>query len=673
LGIGGAGNTEGMLTVGTGTITDKNGIVLLRGAASSVSATQAAIFNELNGIGSGESLTFRSPSGYKFQNNDGTSELARLTSTGLGIGTSSPGAKLDVVGTARVSGVSGTGYQGLRLFGTGTAYNYMQIDNTGGVINFGVENSSGGAILAGTSAYATVLSSYSNTPIQFGTNNTLRMTLDSAGNLGLGVTPSAQGATYRAINLSSSASYFSIAGQGANACEGNLLWNARTTGNETFAYMNTGDQATRFRQAGEFSWHTAPSGTAGNAISFTQAMTLDSNASLILDGGTGKGRITLENGATANTIFSTLTAFGGYNILRNRASQHQWLDSAGTQAMTLDASGNFAVGSSSPVVRFQSGGATGTTAWAWFGGNSTNPPASCTFGTLFGTNLSQGNSEANLVWGSGISSSQYFAIGKWSGSAYAEQVRIDYNGNLGIGTTTTDPYSLGSEGKSLALNSPNGSTGSILSISAGGTRYGYLFANASNVVLSAYANIPLTFRTNDIERARIDSSGNFMVGTTSQVSTSILSIVGGAGRNGAGVQVASGQTGVIYTNTGAYNYNAANFQYNGSEVGYIQVQSALTLYATTSDYRLKNITGPITNSGAYIDSLKPVEGTWKADGSTFVGLIAHETQEVSRTVVATGTKDGEQTQGMDYSSAEIIANLIAEIQSLRKRLAAAGI
>jgi hypothetical protein len=39
-------------------------------------------------------------------------EQMRLTSTGLGIGTSSPAVKLDVVGAARVSGVSGTGIQG---------------------------------------------------------------------------------------------------------------------------------------------------------------------------------------------------------------------------------------------------------------------------------------------------------------------------------------------------------------------------------------------------------------------------------------------------------------------------------------------------------------------------------------------------------------------------------
>ena len=103
------------------------------------------------------------------------------------------------------------------------------------------------------------------------------------------------------------------------------------------------------------------------------------------------------------------------------------------------------------------------------------------------------------------------------------------------------------------------------------------------------------------------------------------------------------------------------------------ISTTLRSTNTSSDYRLKDITGPITTSGAYIDSLNPVEGTWKADGSTFVGLIAHEVQEASRTTVATGTKDGAEMQGMDYSSAELIANLIAEIQSLRQRLSAANL
>ena len=112
-----------------------------------------------------------------------------------------------------------------------------------------------------------------------------------------------------------------------------------------------------------------------------------------------------------------------------------------------------------------------------------------------------------------------------------------------------------------------------------------------------------------------------------------------------------------------------NFYASGGLAGQITSGGTTTNYNTSSDYRLKNVTGPVQNSGQYIDALKPVEGTWKADGSVFVGLIAHEVQDVSRTAVATGEKDGEEMQSMDYSSAEIIANLIAEVQSLRQRVA----
>jgi hypothetical protein len=160
------------------------------------------------------------------------------------------------------------------------------------------------------------------------------------------------------------------------------------------------------------------------------------------------------------------------------------------------------------------------------------------------------------------------------------------------------------------------------------------------------------------ERARIDSSGNLLVGCTAIPSASV-----------AGISLQATRLLTIGINTTANTFVQQFFNPNGV-VGSITLSGSAAAFNTSSDYRLKNITGPITNSGAYIDSLNPVEGTWKADGSTFVGLIAHEVQEASRTTVATGTKDGEQMQGMDYSSAEIIANLIAEVKSLRQRLAA---
>jgi hypothetical protein len=170
---------------------------------------------------------------------------------------------------------------------------------------------------------------------------------------------------------------------------------------------------------------------------------------------------------------------------------------------------------------------------------------------------------------------------------------------------------------------------------------------------------------------RIDSSGNLLVGTTQTPATLLTDGYGGFAYDSASNYIVSS----AFNGASAFfkrensNGPVVGFLRDGTDVGNISVTTTATAYNTSSDYRLKDVAGPITNSGAYIDALKPVQGSWKADGSRFIGLIAHEVQEVSETPIATGEKDGEEMQGMDYSAPELIANLIAEIQSLRARVA----
>jgi hypothetical protein len=226
---------------------------------------------------------------------------------------------------------------------------------------------------------------------------------------------------------------------------------------------------------------------------------------------------------------------------------------------------------------------------------------------------------------------------------------LDASGNLLIGGTTTP-----SGGKANNFVNLGGSGG--FWTKSGGVGY-----------FGTFDNYAMVFATNDTERARITSGGDLLVGTTTYGGGAN---VAGAGLNPVGqiaVERDGGAAGVF--NRFSSDGNLVLFRRQGTTVGSIDVTTTATAYVTSSDYRLKNITGLITNSGAYIDSLKPVEGTWKADGSVFVGLIAHEVQESSRTRIATGTKDGEEMQGIDYSASEIIANLIAELQSLRARVA----
>jgi hypothetical protein len=101
-----------------------------------------------------------------------------------------------------------------------------------------------------------------------------RLVLSTSGNLGLGVTPSAWDSGYRALQVGTRASF----AQGSiDTYVGNNWINDGTN-----KYIGTAAASLYGQTAGVHAWYTAPSGTAGNPISFTQAMTLDASGNLSL-------------------------------------------------------------------------------------------------------------------------------------------------------------------------------------------------------------------------------------------------------------------------------------------------------------------------------------------------------------------------------------------------------
>jgi hypothetical protein len=181
------------------------------------------------------------------------------------------------------------------------------------------------------------------------------------------------------------------------------------------------------------------------------------------------------------------------------------------------------------------------------------------------------------------------------------------------------------------------------------------------------------------EVARFDTAGIFYAGATSFYNGGLYAKSLFSSSLKALTAVTTDSTGGGYTAIAAARQNSDGSViecWRGSTiVGQIQVSASGTSYGTISDYRLKSNPQTLTGSGAFIDGLKPKTWTWEADGSQGVGFIAHEAAQVAPKSV-TGHKDALDSkgnplyQGMDYGSSEIIANIVAELQSLRARVAA---
>ena len=185
------------------------------------------------------------------------------------------------------------------------------------------------------------------------------------------------------------------------------------------------------------------------------------------------------------------------------------LQTAGTTALTVDTSANVGIGTASPSNRLHVVSAAGTVQVKW--SDATNGTAN--LDTASG--LSRMWTNVGLAFGTGA-------------ETYTERMRIDSSGNLLVGITA--PTFSASTRKSIEIN---GSTDSFITFGAGGSAIGYLYAAASEARLFSFANVPLTFGTNNTERARIDSSGNLLVGLTTAIGVGVNSssnfIVGSSG------------------------------------------------------------------------------------------------------------------------------------------------
>jgi hypothetical protein len=157
--------------------------------------------------------------------------------------------------------------------------------------------------------------------------------LDSAGNLGLGVTPSAWWDTSRAFQLGSGAS---VNARTNNASFAEIGANVFLNSSASPTYIATA-AASRYQQSGGgHFWFTAPSGTAGNAISFTQAMTL-----------TAGGALRLANSSFPELYFDSTPGTSVAAISVDAANSAMRFFTNGSERARIHANGAFSVLSTS--------------------------------------------------------------------------------------------------------------------------------------------------------------------------------------------------------------------------------------------------------------------------------------------------------------------------------------
>jgi hypothetical protein len=252
----------------------------------------------------------------------------------------------------------------------------------------------------------------------------------------------------------------------------------------------------------------------------------------------------------------------------------------------------------------------------------------------------------------------------------SERMRIDSSGNVGIGTSSPTS-ALDVSGKITAVKGSSGgitigdvSTNSNSVLRMQGTSAGKNWQIANNLNVAGLEFTPSTTNggtTFTTPAVAIDSSGNLLVGTTSQIGSGKVNIsFAGDSLNGLTLQTTYASLGSNYLSF----YNSA-----GTNTGTINQNGTTTVaYSTSSDYRLKENIVPMTGALATVAQLKPVTYKWKSDGSDGQGFIAHELQAIVPDCV-TGAKDAVDAdgnpkyQGIDTSF--LVATLTAALQETK--------
>ena len=590
-------------TTGYVVSSDTTGALVLKTGASGTTAVTIGSDQSVTFVGS-QTLSGGTANGVLYLNGSkvATSGSALVfDGSNLGVGTSSPASD------ARLT------------LASPTTESYVMFSRTNsGVFDVAIGNSGGSIVFRGGADSATVA------------GLTEFMRLDSVGNLGLGVTPSAwDSSLFKA---------FEIPAGSFNAYQTsqiNLTQNAYFTTAPTYwAYKNTAASSLYRQTGGIHSWHNAPSGTAGNAITFTQAMTLTAAGNLglgttspsgasgltfAINGGAGQARFALKNSTTGDDAgdgFQIVLDSGGLDVsIENRENGAIRFTTNNTERARIDSSGNFLVGTTTAYSTLTVQGGIRAFSVGVLGGLIAADSAGDV--ARFARMTSNGS---DIAWGQNI----FTQPGAW-----AKPNNGVVSGGWVIGADTSCVYYTSGAGSATPLQN---------------------------------------------SRMVIDPSGNVIFGSASVFNSGYVCVL----------YDANSRTPIaVKSSTSCPNSYLIRFANNsGTDVGAIVMNSANNgvNFTSLSDYRLKENIQPMTGALAKVAALKPCTYTWKDGGVSGQGFIAHELAEVVPDAVV-GEKDALNEDGsikpQGISTSNLVATLTAAIQeqqalieSLTQRIAA---
>jgi hypothetical protein len=623
------------------------------------------------------------------------SDTLSLNGTGVGVGTTTPGSKLEVFG-----GTVGT-----------TAGNEISIANNRALADTNsvqllsrlIRASNGadwttttmrlqGRVDASNFGYIDFVSNNSQ-GLVFGSDATEMMRINASGNVGIGTTSPA-GRLDVVSTSSGGASFMRIANGSGTANSYAAI--SFDPGNNGF---NTRDAQIRAINNG--SNQIDLTFLVSNALTPVEAMRIGSSGNVGIGTGASSDRLNVAGniqatnatygylGITSGAVQGQFAANGSAGTVDVRAvSNHAMtLLTNNTERMRIDTSGNVGIGTASPnakldvigVAAARSDVSTGNSPLVAGNVNTGNNT------TKYTSLLFQGHDTVNTGKNTGLVMcgpsdqnyvTSYLAFHTRLGDVLAEKMRLTSDGNLGVGSSapTAKLDVIGNaifgrgggtfQGATLVNSDDSAVSETVSFIDAQNnlsTADSHMFFRHQTDGGSSvsWATTPPGARNTDrrLERMRINPSGNLLVGTTSTsyaYADTSMRWQGSAG-------------GILLSQNTTANVNQIAFFNPNGAVGAINTDGSGTIYGTSSDVRLKHDIIDAPEASNLIDAIQVRSFKWNADNSEQrYGMVAQELLEVAPEAVSQPA-DPDEMMAVDYS--KLVPMLVKELQSLRARVA----